>query len=74
MINDKCLEKIPGEEVVLAGINRTVNADDATRYNSEHIGTLESAGIPSSVLKLKVGAPIMLLRNLNVANGLVNGT
>ena len=63
-INSKCLEKLPGDEVILAGINRTVNANDATSYNSERISTLESSGIPSSVLKLKVGAPIMLLRNL----------
>jgi len=31
-------------------------------------------GIPNHCVKLKVGVPIMLLRNIDQANGLCNGT
>jgi ATP-dependent DNA helicase PIF1 len=36
--------------------------------------TITAPGLPPSSLKLKVGAPIILLRTLNADKGLVNGT
>ncbi|GKB81529.1 DNA helicase [Tanacetum coccineum] len=43
-------------------------------YPKEYLNTLTFAGLPPHKLELKVGAPIMLLRNLNIAGGLCNGT
>ncbi|KAJ0266998.1 hypothetical protein HA466_0008930 [Hirschfeldia incana] len=45
-----------------------------TLYAVEYLNTLEYAGLPSHKLTLKVGAPVMLLRNLNQRKGLCNGT
>ena len=43
-------------------------------YPQEFLHTLNFNGIPPHELKLKLGTPIMLLRNLNQSNGLCNGT
>ena len=41
---------------------------------TEYLNSLEVNGWPPHRLLLKVGSPIMLLRNLDPANGLCNGT
>nr|GEY26965.1 DNA helicase [Tanacetum cinerariifolium] len=43
-------------------------------YPNEYLNTLKFAGLPPHALELKVGAPIILLRNLNLTGGLCNGT
>ena len=50
-------------------------ADDPHNYYpSEFLNTLTPNGLPPHVLKLKVGCPIILLRNIDPANGLYDGT
>jgi ATP-dependent DNA helicase PIF1 len=41
---------------------------------TEFLNNLKFPGIPDHQLKLKVGLPMMLLRNINQAAGLCNGT
>ena len=40
----------------------------------EYLQSLETAGLPLSQLRVKTGAPVMLLRNLYPKEGLCNGT
>jgi hypothetical protein len=40
----------------------------------EHLQSIDLPSLPPSKLELKVGAPIMLLRNLLPQEGLCNGT
>ncbi len=43
-------------------------------YPMEFLNTLQFSGIANHKLELKVGVPILLLRNLNQSIGLCNGT
>ena len=43
-------------------------------YPVEYLNSINYGGIPPHHLKLKVGCPIMLFRNLDSSNGLCNGT
>ncbi|CAN6893122.1 unnamed protein product, partial [Brassica oleracea] len=43
-------------------------------YPLEYLNSLEFPGLPAHKLRLKVGVPVMLLRNMNQKEGLCNGT
>ncbi|GJU50580.1 DNA helicase [Tanacetum coccineum] len=43
-------------------------------YPKDYLSSLSYAGLPPHKLDLKIGTPIMLLRNINFAGGLCNGT
>ena len=45
-----------------------------TNYPTEFLNNLTPTGFPPHALSLKEGAIIMLLRNLNIDEGLCNGT
>lgn len=42
-------------------------------YTSEYLHSLNFNGVPPHFLKLKIGCPIILLRNINQSIGLCNG-
>jgi ATP-dependent exoDNAse (exonuclease V) alpha subunit len=48
--------------------------DNGIMYPVEFLNSLSINGMASHSIKLKVGLPVMLLRNLNPAKGLCNGT
>jgi len=52
----------------------SVTEEDQTLYSSEYLNTLQPSGVQPHELRLKLGAPVMLLRNINPAAGLCNGT
>ncbi|XP_057779230.1 uncharacterized protein LOC130997807 [Salvia miltiorrhiza] len=43
-------------------------------HTPEFLNSIKCSGVPNHELFLKVGTPIMLLRNIDHANGLCNGT
>ena len=75
MINRKMKDLFPGE------VHHYKSADTAEVdslsdhvWPTEFLNTLAPNGIPPHELALKVGMPIVLLRNLSPAQGLCNGT
>jgi hypothetical protein len=52
----------------------TLNEEATLRYPIEYLNSLTPTGIPPHKLQRKVGAIVMLLRNLSVSDGLCNGT
>ena len=43
-------------------------------YPLEYLNSINLPGIPPHRLEVKIGVPVMLLRNLNLTGGLCNGT
>jgi ATP-dependent DNA helicase PIF1 len=74
MINDVLLDDFPGDEVVYLSSDTVSDEDDAMTYPVEYLNTIVLGCLPDHHLKLKVGCPVMILRNLNPSNGLCNGT
>ncbi|XP_044582994.1 uncharacterized protein LOC123264012 [Cotesia glomerata] len=72
-INNFLLEKLPTEQVRYESVDKVLEDEEAVHYPVEFLHTLNPPGIPPHVLQLKIGTPIMLLRNLNPPK-LCNGT
>jgi hypothetical protein len=75
-LNDQVLERLPGEKHVYLSADSVVADDENEQQNYplEFLNSLTPSGMPPHRLCLKVGAVIMLLRNLDVRQGLCNGT
>lgn len=73
IINNILLQELPGTLQVYKSIDTTCDENEAVNYTPEFLNTLNPPGIPSHVLELKIGAPIVLLRNLHPPT-LFNGT
>lgn len=67
------MTEVIGDEVVYTSYNTVLNRDDATNYPVEFLSSLTASGLPAHKITLKVGVPIMLLRNLTPPK-LCNGT
>ena len=67
------LARVPGSLHTYMSIDETLSADDAVHYPTEFLNSLSPAGLPPHCLNLKVGAPVMILRNINPPK-LCNGT
>jgi hypothetical protein len=52
----------------------STDPEHETTIMPETLNVLRSAGLPPYAMRLKSNAVVMLLRNLNVAKGLCNGT
>ena len=75
-INNQIINIFPGEAKEFLSADSVEDKDFVHQnlYPVEFLNTLTPSGTPPHKLVLKVGAPIILLRNLNPAEGLCNGT
>ena len=78
-VNENFLSKLGGEPTIYISSDEAipVGRDAAATemlYPPEYLNTFKFPGLPPHKLQLKVGVPIMLLRNVNLEGGLCNGT
>ena len=54
--------------------SETIDSWHFQSITTEFLNSLNTSGLPNHRIKLKIGSPIMLLRNLDQTQGLCNGT
>jgi len=78
-VNDYVLDLIPAEEKIYLSYNtpyhKNIDGDAVDDIHTpEFLNTIVVSELPNHRLRLKVGAPVMLLRNIDQSLGLCNGT
>ncbi|XP_057451825.1 uncharacterized protein LOC130743602 [Lotus japonicus] len=78
-VNQFVLSIVPGKEKVYLSSDSVVKVDedvaiDANWITIEFLNGIKGSGLPDHRLCLKIGTPIMLMRNIDVSAGLCNGT
>ena len=72
-INNIIQGQILGKYTAYKSIDTIMNMDEIVNYPIELFNSLDISGIPRNVLSLKIGAPIIRLRNINPPR-MSNGT
>ncbi|KAL3634878.1 hypothetical protein CASFOL_021932 [Castilleja foliolosa] len=78
-VNQYMIEKMSGECRTYYSSNSACSSDSrsdilADVHTPEFLNSIKYSGVPNHELKLKVGAPVMLLRNIDPGMRLCNGT
>lgn len=74
-VNSNILNRLPGQAMLYVSIDEYQQGQgDDFDVPMDVINNIESTSLPPHVLHLKVGAVVMLLRNLDVTEGQCNGT
>jgi len=78
-INEAILQQfnpVPNAEVYMLRSMNFVSKEDGMHhtYPVEFLQQLNSSGLPPALFCLKVGCPVILLRNLDLGEELCNGT
>ena len=79
-MNAEVLRRFPGEAQVFYSADsiptseQSGEEDPMLNYPVEYLNAINCSGLPLSKLELKEGCPIMVLRNLDPAHGICNGS
>ncbi|KAL9156089.1 hypothetical protein ABFS82_09G049500 [Erythranthe guttata] len=78
-VNDYLCSLLPGEEMLYFNADSMCkdelsSEENAEIYSTEFLNTVSCSGLPSHRLKLKENVHVMLIRNIDQARGLCNGT
>ena len=73
-INNIMIDQMPGNIHIYKSHDKLVTESQAHSFPIEYLNSVEVNGAPPHLLRLKVGAPIMLMVNLDPTRGHVNGT
>ncbi|CAN6904657.1 unnamed protein product [Brassica oleracea] len=78
MINEYMLDKLEGEKKIYLSAD-SIDPSVTSSVNNEALGvdflnTIKVSGLPNHSLRLKIGCPVMVLRNIDPTGGLMNGT
>ena len=73
-LNDMVAERLSGETKEYLSVDSLEGVADPNMFEPEFLNSLNFSGIPPHRIVLKVGAPVIMIRNLNSDAGLCNGT
>ncbi|KHJ96585.1 hypothetical protein OESDEN_03451 [Oesophagostomum dentatum] len=77
-LNNIVLDRLPGEDIHLIGTDTPANVSDGLEGmpcdSEEYLHTLTPSGMPQYDIRVKKGAIVMLLRNIDITSQLCNGT
>ncbi len=74
MINNTAIEAFPGQVIEYKSLNSVKDISHEGRYGIEFLESLKINGLPEHSLQIKVGAPVMVCRNIDPLVGVCNGT
>jgi hypothetical protein len=76
ILNNIALAQFPGDDINLLSADEILDEDEtlSEQYSVEFLNSMEFSGIPSHKLIVKLGVPLLLLRNIDPKKGLCNGT
>nr|VDC94634.1 unnamed protein product [Brassica oleracea] len=77
-INQHMLDELEGDERIYLSSD-SIDPSDTGSVNDqaltpEFLNTIKASGLPNHNLRLKIGCPVMLLRNIDHDGGLMDGT
>ena len=73
-LNAQLLATMRGEVFASYNADKIIDQENADNHASEYLNTINLASLPPHLLKLKVGATVILLRNLSPSTRICNGT
>ena len=76
-INEKMLLEFPGQEKEFLSADSVKGNNEnegELLYPVEYLNSISCSGLPLHKLQLKIGCPVMILRNLNPGEGVCNGS
>ena len=74
-VNKIAVELMNGEQIQFFSADELDrNSDDYQDLPIEYLNSISMGGLPPHILDLKIGCPVILLRNINPKIGLCNGT
>ena len=79
-LNAQVLRRFPGDAQVFSSADSIPTSeqsgedDPMLNYSVEYLNSINCSGLPLARLELKLGCPIMVLRNLDAAHGICNGS
>ena len=77
-LNEEMLKTLPGEEKIYHSADAVpigdIDSEEGLYVTTEFLNSINLSGLPPHLLTVKVGAVMMLLRNLNPKKGMCNGT
>ncbi|XP_060863449.1 ATP-dependent DNA helicase pif1-like [Metopolophium dirhodum] len=72
-LNDLILSRFDAQSQMYYSVDTVLEKEDAVHLSTEFLNSLTPSGVPPHTLILKIGAPIILMRNLSPPT-LCNGT
>ena len=79
-LNEAILERFPGDihtfhsADFISNSEQTGEGDPMLNYPVEYLNKINCSGMPLAKLELKVGCPVIILKNLDAAHGVCNGS